>query len=122
MTGKVNAKREAWVRLVILGRRGVRRRVKVVIDTGYTGSISLPRKTIAAMGMRRHGRRMAELADGRIVAFDYFAGSVTWHGRRTTVLVDEAPGDPLIGMKLLEGSELNIRVKRGGAVSIRPMP
>ena len=92
-----------------------------MIDTGYTGSISLPRKTITAMGMRRHGRRLAELADGRVIAFDCFARSVTWHGRRVPVLVDESPGDPLLGMKLLEGSELNIRVKRGGAVSIRPI-
>ena len=121
MKGKVNAKREAMVRLEVLGHRETRRNVNVIIDTGYTGSISLPRKIIASLGMRRRGRRLAELADGRIITFDYYSGFVTWHGRCIGVLVDESPGDPLVGMKLLEGSELKIQVRRGGAVSICPM-
>jgi clan AA aspartic protease len=121
MKGKVNAKREATVRIEVLGRRATRKKVNVIIDTGYTGAISLPRKIIASMGMQRRGRRLAELADGRVVTFDYYSGFVKWHGRRVGVLVDESPGDPLIGMKLMEGSDLTIRVRRGGTVSICPI-
>jgi hypothetical protein len=58
--------------------------------------------------MRFFGKRRAELADGRVVTFDVYAGSVIWNGRPVAVEIDESPCDPLIGMKLLEGFELNI--------------
>lgn len=122
MKGKVNAGREAVVRIRVLGRGKSRRTVNAVVDTGYTGSLSLPPRTVRSLGMRLLGKRRAELADGRVVTFDVFAGSVIWNGRTVALEIDESPCDPLIGMKLLEGSELNIRVKENGAVSIRPLP
>jgi clan AA aspartic protease len=121
MKGKVNGRREAVVHLELIGRNGTQRRVRVVVDTGYTETLSLPKRIIAAMGMRLRGRRFAQLADGSIIRFRYYTGLVAWHGRRIRVLVDESPGEPLIGMTFLEGCELNIRVKRGGEVSIRPL-
>jgi clan AA aspartic protease len=120
--GKVNAGREAVVRIQVRGRGKSSRKVNAVIDTGYTGSLSLPAATVRSLGMRRFGKRRAELADGRVVTFDVYAGSVIWNGRRIALEIDESPCDPLIGMRLLEGSELNIRVTHNGAVSIRPLP
>ena len=98
------------------------RTVNAVVDTGYTGSLSLPPTAVRSLGMRFFGKRRAELADGRVVTFDVYAGSVIWDGRPLAVEIDESPCDPLIGMKLLEGFELNIRVTRNGSVSIRRLP
>ena len=122
MKGKVNAGREAVVRIDVLGTRRGPRKVNAVIDTGYTGSLTLPPATVRSLGIRLFGKRRAELADGRVVTFDVYAGSVVWNGRLVALEIDESPCDPLIGMKLLEGFELNIRVRHNGAVSIRPLP
>ena len=121
MKGKVNAGREAVVRIKVLGRGKRSRTVNAVIDTGYTGALSLPPALVRSLGMRLFGKRRAELADGRVVTFDVYAGSALWNGRPLALEIDESPYDPLLGMKLLEGSELNIRVKPNGAVSIQPL-
>jgi predicted aspartyl protease len=40
--GSVNASREAIVQIVVLGDDQRRQNLKAVIDTGYTGSLTLP--------------------------------------------------------------------------------
>jgi len=121
MKGKVNAGREVVLRIQVRGPGKRRQTVNAVLDTGYTGSLSLPPATIRSLAMRLFGKRRAQLADGRIVTFDVYAGMVIWNGHAVAVEIDESPCDPLLGMKLLEGCELNIRVKPNGAVSIRPL-
>ncbi len=119
MKGKVNARREATVRLRTCGRGNARRSVTAIVDTGYSGSLTLPPAVIRTLGLRRLGQSEAELGDGRVVSFDFYAGAVVWGGRRLAVEIDEARTDPLIGMALLNGHEVNIRVERNGDVSIR---
>ena len=119
MKGKVNARREAIVRLHACGRGKTRRSVTAIVDTGYNGSLTLPPAAVRALGLRRIGQSDAELGDGRVVSFDVYAGAVIWGGRRFAIDIDEAHTDPLIGMALLDGCEINIRVERNGDVNIR---
>lgn len=118
MKGKVNARREALVRLRVCGRGKIRRSVTAIIDTGYNGSLTLRRSAIQALGLRRIGQSDGELGDGSVVSFDVYAGVAIWGGRRMPVDIDEARTDPLVGMELLDGYEVNIRVERGGDVNI----
>ena len=122
MKGKVTARREAIVRLRVCGRGKTRRIVPGIIDTGYNGSLTLRPSAIRALGLRRIGLSDGELADGSVVSFDVYAGVVIWGGRRLAVDIDEARTDPLVGMELLDGYEVNIRVERGGDVNIRRLP
>jgi predicted aspartyl protease len=62
------------------------------------------------------------LADGSVIAFRVFVGQVVWDGKVRRVLVDEADATPLLGMRLLRGSELNIQARYRGRVTIRPLP
>lgn len=119
MKGKVNARREALVGLGVCGRGKARRRVTAIIDTGFNGSLTLRPTLIRALGLRRIGQSDGELGDGSVVSFDVYAGEVIWNGRRLAVEIDEARTDPLVGMELLDGYELNVRVERGGDVKIR---
>lgn len=58
------------------------------------------------------------LGNGELAQLDAFEGVVHWHGREIELKVLETDGNPLIGMKLLEGSRLIIDVLDGGDVTV----
>src|ERR1051326_5705270 len=118
MKGRVNAYREAIVRVSVYGRRGTRRNISAVIDTGYNGALSLPPDVIRSLGLLRIGNSQGELADGSVVSFDVYAGTIIWAGHRQRIDIDEARTSPLLGMELLDRHEVNIRVEPAGRVNI----
>jgi clan AA aspartic protease len=121
MKGKVSQNFEAILHLRIVGPKSIAK-VAAVIDTGYNGALTLPSSLIRALGLPRMSSSTATLADGSAISFDIYAGTVLWHGKKIVIDIDETGTDPLIGMQLLEGSELNVRVRRGGSIAIRPLP
>jgi hypothetical protein len=52
--------REAIINVVISGSRGQEQEIEAIVDTGFTGSLSLPPAMIAALGLpfRRRGRAL----------------------------------------------------------------
>lgn len=121
ITGSVNAFREALIRLVVVGEAGEEQEVEAVVDTGYTGALSLPPALIKELNLPFVQRGSAELADGSISVFDIHDGVVLWGDRRQRVAVDSVETDPLLGMSLLYGFELTIEVIEGGSVSLRQL-
>lgn len=121
ITGTVNPYREPIIRLLVRGPLGQEHEIEAVVDTGFTGSLTLPPTLIAALSLpfRRRGR--AILADGSECLFDVFEATVAWDGRPRRAAVDEADADPLVGMGLLHGFELNIQAVDGGRVTIQPL-
>jgi len=118
MKGVVNARGEATIRLKLCGSGKQGHLFTAVIDTGYNGFLTMPNAMIQSLGLRSIGKTWATLADGHVVSFDVYAGILQWNGRRRQIEIHAAQSDPLIGMELLEGCELNIRVKAGGVVTI----
>jgi predicted aspartyl protease len=53
ITGAVKAD-EARIRLTVRGHRGREQEVEAVIDTGYTGALTLPLALITLLGLRWH--------------------------------------------------------------------
>src|SRR5262249_24571198 len=109
------------IRLRVRGPGGQQQRVKAVIDTGFDGWLSLPPALIALLGLpwRRRGRAL--LADGSESIFDIYEGTVIWNSRQRLIPVDEADTTPLVGMALLEDHELNVQIRAGGKVTIKPL-
>jgi clan AA aspartic protease len=122
ITGIVTVRREAIIRVLVHGPGGQRQRVEAVIDTGFSGWLTLPPRIINSLGLpwRRRGRAL--LADGSDSVFDIYEGTVIWDRRRRVAPVDEADTDPLVGMALLNGHELNVQVRSRGKVTIKPLP
>lgn len=122
ITGRVNPHYEAVIRLGVRGTQGNEQEIEAIIDTGFNGSLSLPSKLISILDLpfRRRGRAL--LADGGESIFDIYEGLVIWDGVPRRVAVDSAETDPLVGMGLLYGSELNIKVIDGGSVLINRLP
>ena len=120
ITGHVSADREAIVRLTVRMVDGEELEIDLIVDTGYTGWISLPSTLISQLGLpwRRRGRGL--LADGSETIFDIYEAAVIWDSQLRRVWVDEINAAPLAGMALLDGHELTIQVWTGGNVTIAP--
>jgi len=111
---------EAIIELEIVGLDGRATTVAAVIDTGYTGELSLSGEVIQAIGLTSLGQRSGKLADGSVIQLNIFAAKVVWHGALRDVTVLQTDGGALVGMCLLEGQRISMDVIRGGEVRIEP--
>jgi clan AA aspartic protease len=114
--------REALIRLTIRGVRGRHQEVEAVVDSGYTGWLTLPSTAIAALNQRWRTVGRGILADRSVSAFDVYQAKVVWDGRVRLVFVDEFDATPLIGMALLRGYEYKMQVCARGKVTIKRLP
>jgi len=121
ITGAVNTRREAVVRLRVQGTEGREQEIEAIVDTGFNGSIALPSALVSWLGLPFRGRGRALLADGTETLFDVHEGTVVWDGRLRRVLVDAVDSDPLIGMGMLYGCRLTIQVEEDGSVTIEAL-
>jgi clan AA aspartic protease len=118
MTGIVNSNREATIRLVVRSAHGREHEIEAIIDTGFTGSLSLPSAFITDLGLVWYGRAQAILADGSVHVFDVYAATIIWDGQERIVEIDAADTDPLVGMGLIYNHEFRIQAVVGGIVTI----
>lgn len=120
--GHVNSAREAIVQLAVIGKNQQRQGIKAVIDTGYTGFLTLPSTVITKLDLTWYMQQEGILGDGSVCVFNVYEASVIWDSQVRTVEVNESEADPLIGMGLLEGFELKIQGLAGGSVTIIALP
>ena len=106
--------------LVMLTIRGANNKgnADVVVDTGFTGELTLPPAAINALGLSLDHYRPATLADGSITLMTVYKAVVVWDGIDRAVDVLEAEGIPLLGTSLLDGYEVLAEFKDGGRVVI----
>lgn len=119
ITGKVNRGGDAVIQLRVQGPEGPPHEITAIVDTGFNGWLTLPKDLITSLRLPFRGSGRATLADGREILFDTFEGTVFWDGRPRQVSIQASDSDPLVGMGLLYGYELNIHVVEGGDVVIR---
>jgi clan AA aspartic protease len=120
MRGTVAAEgNEALLGVEVLSQAGSSSlRVEAVVDTGFTGHLTLPRATVDALGLPIIGSAESILADGSLVMEDVCLARVLWHGAERPVRVLVADATPLLGMALMRGSELRVECVGGGEVSV----
>ena len=123
ITGRVTPDgREAIIPLTLLrGRAGETRSTEAVIDTGFTDRLTLPPEFVQELGLPLRGSAEVALADGSIETLPMYRARILWHGQERTIRAYAASGLPLVGMALLSGSDLRIRVVGGGLVEIEEL-
>ena len=119
--GKVNVNQQALINVDFMDGEGRPRPLEVILDTGFTGYLSLPRESINQLGLSSVGQRTFELANGELFEFQVYLGSVSWHGRPSDVLILESDSVPLLGMTLLWGSRVTMDALDGGEVTIEEL-
>ena len=96
------------VTIEIMDAEGRLRPVEVVLDTGFTGYLTLPPETIRQLGLTSVGQRTFELANGELYEFETYLAQVSWHARLTDAVVLRSDSEPLLGMALLWGSRVTL--------------
>jgi clan AA aspartic protease len=117
MQGYVNTAYEAVISIVI-SHNGKLKSVNAVIDTGFTGFLSLPSSIIAELDLPWTYSDFATLGDGSETLFDIHQASVIWDGQFRDIEINSADTDPLLGMQMLRGYRLQVDTIQGGLVSI----
>ena len=115
----MNAAYEPVITLAMHGPSGPSREVETVIDTGFTGYLTVTAALATELGLALEGTSRATLADGSEVTFDVYDVAVVWDGQTRYVLADAADTTPLVGMRLLDDHDLSIQVRSGGRVLIQ---
>jgi clan AA aspartic protease len=122
ITGIVNARHEIAIRLPVRRAAGLEQEIEAILDTGFNGALTLPPGLIAGLGLSWRSRSSAILANGSVESFDIYAATVVWDGVPRPILIQAIDTPPLLGMALLVGYDLSVRVEVGGSVRIELIP
>jgi clan AA aspartic protease len=121
MHGIVNLRREATLALVVGNANRQQQVVDTVIDTGFTGFLSLPTATIAALDLPWSASDIVTLGDGSETLFDLYIATVIWDGEYREIYIAESETEPLLGMAMLYGYRLQVDNIEGGTVRIEAL-
>lgn len=118
ITGQVTSDREAVISLVLFDASGERINLSAVLDTGFTAYLTLSPAQITHLGLVQVHTATVVLGDGSETIVPVYRGELQWHNQRRLIYVHETDGGALVGMSLLYGSLLTMRVIDGGEVTI----
>ncbi len=116
--GTVNSALEAVLTVTVQGTAGSAQEVDAVIDTGFSGFLTLPSALVTVLGPAFDGVGWGVLVDGTETSFDMYGATLLWDGESRSVYVYAAETSPLVGMRLLDGHDLHIEVHEGGRVTV----
>ena len=122
ISGAVNDFLEAIIAVRIRDSQGRSQVINAIVDTGFSGSLTLPPEAIARLGLPWRSRGSAMLADGSFDQFDNHNAIVIWDGQAREVLVEAVAVEPLVGMGLIGSFEFRMVAVPGGAVTITAIP
>jgi clan AA aspartic protease len=121
MDGIVDRNCEAVIQLIVSNESEQNHVINAVIDTGFTGFLTLPLTVINRLNLRLYSREEGTLGDGSTCIFDVYSGLVIWDGEYRYIDVNAAETDPLVGMSLLYGYQVKIDAIEGGTVTIQAL-
>jgi clan AA aspartic protease len=121
MQGFVNQNCEAMLPIVVGRDNKPTQMVEALIDTGFTGFLSLPLSMIESLGLPWIFSDSVTLGDGSEVIFQMYRATVIWDGQFKVVDVAASESEPLLGMSLLYGFKLQVEAVERGIVTIEAM-
>ena len=121
MHGVVNLRREATLTVVVGNSNRQLQAIETVIDTGFSGFLSLPSAIVATLGLPWSASDIATLGDGSETLFDLYTATVIWDGQYREIYIAESETEPLLGMALLYGYRLQVDTIEGGTVKIEAL-
>lgn len=120
-TGFVSAGNEAVITVRLRGYDGTELSVDAVLDTGFTGFLTLPPNLIQNLYWSYVVSTEIVLADGTPRDVDVYEGRIRWNDAWQTIRVQASDGCTLLGMGLLRDHFVGIEVITNGAVTVEPL-
>ena len=103
LKGQVNRQGEPVVTIQLILRKRPAN-FAAIIDTGFNGYLSVPRRLLVASKWLAIGTEKFEIATGALVEQEIYLGEIIFDGKRGPVYsVSTQAQDILIGTKLLRG-------------------
>jgi clan AA aspartic protease len=121
MQGIVDQNCEAIIRLLVGNADSQRQTIDAVIDTGFTGFLTLPFSVLTDLNLRAYRREEGILGDGSTCIFDVYRGFILWDGELRRIDINESDTEPLVGMSLLYGYRMQLDAIEGGPVTIQAL-
>ena len=109
---------EARIPIDISTANGFFHTLEAVVDTGFTGWLSLPESVIQELGLSPARQLNTTLANGQSITTQTYAAALLWHGQPVSVWAQSLDSKPMIGAELLADSRLTIDWWDGGDVII----
>ena len=118
LTGRVNRQGEPVISIQLILRNRPAR-FTAIIDTGFNGYLSVPRRLLIRSKWLAIGTEKFEIATGALVEQEIFLGEIIFDGHRGPVYsVASDAQDILIGTKLLRDKTLVVNF-RSGQVTVK---
>ena len=112
---------EAVAPVPVMGRNGRFQILEFVLDTGFDGFLALLAELIQRLGLEPAESVFITFANGRRELWNAWDCRILWHDQPRDIVAFESRGESLLGMALLEGSQVNIQVRIDGAVVIEEL-
>ena len=116
--GRVNQRLEPVVNVSILDDLDIAHTFEFILDTGFSGHLTLPSDVIDRLGLSYSGQRAVATADGFAHNVDIFMAKVLLHENWRPLFVIRLDGFPLLGMRSLLGCRLSMNVHAGGRLLV----
>ena len=96
--------------------------VEAVIDTGFSGWLTLPEVAVRELDLQIYRRRRVRIADNRVTWMLTYRAVAQWQGRQIDILVHQTENPrPLLGTAMLEHCRLTVDMQEGGPVAVTPL-
>jgi clan AA aspartic protease len=119
MYGLVDQNCEIKLRLVIGNGESERQTIDALLDTGFTGYLTLPIAILDRLNLAPYRRELGTLGDGSQCAFDVYRGFIIWDGTLQQIDINASESTPLVGMAMLYGDRVQFDEIEGGTAIIQ---
>ena len=116
--GQVNPRMQAMVPVTIHDLLGQTLALDAILDSGFSGYLTLPLAIITTLQLPFLGSRVFSLGNNAQANFDIYVATLIWDGEEKNIQVLSSEAHPLVGMSLLKGFCFTIDVLDGGEVRI----
>ena len=120
ISGRIADMDLAWIPVSIQDGGGSWRRLRIVLDTGFTGQLALPERYVRQLGLILNRDSLVTPATGQSVPVPAGGAVIMWH-RSIPVRVVQAGTHPLLGMRLLWRNHITIDAVANAAVTVTPL-
>src|SRR5438067_12567329 len=101
ISGRVNDEAdEATLHLIVFDFAGEPHEIEAIIDTGFTGFLTLPNMLISTLGLPWTTSGIVILANGAAERTAIHSVTVLWLESRRSIHIEAAETQPLLGMAL----------------------
>jgi len=118
MIGRFLPSREFAVELTLRDLEGEPTEVTAVVDTGFSGFLTVPFSVLKRLGLSQTDTEEATLADGSVLRFGVYEVTLDWDEDERTVPVYATESAALLGISMLLGSIGTFEFIDGGTVTI----